>query len=287
MTIQDQLINWYAQNARPLPWRRSRVTAYHVLVSEIMLQQTPAARVAPHWEAWIKRWPNPESLAAASPAEVIRQWDRLGYPNRALRLHESAKRIVSDHGGRLPRSYEELVALPGVGDYTASAILAFAYDKRSVVLDTNIRRVIARVWEGHQRPTHSPSAVERNFAKSLVPLDDKRAAQWSIAIMEFGAVVCTARNPMCNACPISNLCAWQIAGYPESDITPKHQKFEGTDRQVRGKIMKALKESSKSLTRADLLHVTSDIRQFDRALDSLVSDGLVDVTRVGRFQLPQ
>lgn len=274
-------------NARQLPWRRSRVTAYQVLVSEIMLQQTPAARVAPQWEAWIKRWPNPESLATASPAEVIRQWDRLGYPNRALRLHESAKRIVKEHGGRLPRTYDELVALPGIGDYTAAAIMAFAYSKRSVVLDTNIRRVISRVWDGVQRPAVSPSAVERSFAESLVPEDDKRAAQWSIAIMEFGALVCTARNPSCEVCPIATSCAWRAAGYPESATKPRSQKFEGTDRQARGRIMKALKDSTKSLTRSDLKNVVADSAQFDRALGSLISDGLVDVTRSGRFQLPQ
>ena len=252
-----------------------------------MLQQTPAARVAPQWEAWIKRWPNPESLAQASPADVIRQWDRLGYPNRALRLHESAKRIVRDHGGRLPRTYDELVALPGIGDYTAAAIVAFAHGKRSVVLDTNIRRVIARVWNGDQRPALSPITGERSFAETLVPEQDKRAAQWSIAIMEFGALVCTARNPLCDACPISASCAWRNAGFPESQIKSKSQKFEGTDRQARGKIMKALKESSKSLAREDLQLVVSEAQQCDRALNSLINDGLVDVTRSGRFQLPQ
>ena len=287
MTIQDKLIDWYAHNARQLPWRRSRVTAYQILVSEIMLQQTPASRVAPQWEAWIKRWPNPESLAAASPAEVIRQWDRLGYPNRALRLHESAKRIVQQHGGRLPKTYAELIALPGIGDYTAAAILAFAYGKRSVVLDTNIRRVITRVWDGAQRPPHSLSSIEKDFAESLVPSDDQHAASWSIAIMEFGALVCTARNPVCDSCPLAANCQWRKAGYPESQVKPKTQKFEGTDRQARGKILKALKETSKSVKRDELETVLLDSKQFDRALASLISDGLVDVTKSGRFQLPQ
>ena len=252
-----------------------------------MLQQTPAARVAPQWEAWIKRWPNPESLANASPSEVLRQWDRLGYPNRAIRLHDSAKRIVNDHGGRLPRTYQELVALPGVGDYTAAAIMAFAYNKRSVVLDTNIRRVICRVWKGQQRPAISPSALERSFADSLVPKDDRRAARWSISVMEFGALVCTARNPKCAVCPIATSCAWRAAGYPEGVSKPRTQKFEGTDRQARGLIMKALKDSAKSLARSDLQKVVADPAQFDRALSSLITDGLVDVSRAGRLQLPQ
>ena len=252
-----------------------------------MLQQTPAARVAPQWQAWIKRWPNAASLAAATPAEVIRQWDRLGYPNRALRLHQTAKEIVAKYKGKLPSTYDELIALPGIGDYTAAAIIAFAHNKRSVVLDTNIRRVISRVWHGVDRPRTSVSSVERQFAESLVPLADESAAQWSIAIMEFGALVCTARNPQCAACPIANKCHWRIAGFPVSDIKPKTQKFEGTDRQVRGQIMKLLKDSPSSLPKSKLSTVTTDTQQFERALHSLVIDGLVDVTKNGRFQLPK
>ncbi len=287
MGIQEQLIAWYEQNARTLPWRKSRISSYQILVSEIMLQQTPAARVAPQWQAWIKRWPNAASLANATPAEVIRQWDRLGYPNRALRLHQTAKELVAKHNGKLPSTYDELIALPGIGDYTAAAIIAFAHNKRSVVLDTNIRRVISRVWHGVERPGTSVSSGERQFAESLVPLADESAAKWSIAIMEFGALVCTARDPQCSACPIANTCNWRIAGFPASDIKPKTQKFEGTDRQVRGQIMKLLKDSASSLPKSTLAEVTSDTQQFERALHSLVIDGLVDVTKNGRFQLPK
>ncbi len=286
MGIQDALIAWYSSNARDLPWRKNRVTAYQILVSEIMLQQTPAARVAPQWQAWIKRWPTAAHLAKASSADVIRQWDRLGYPNRALRLHETAKLITRSHAGRLPQQYEDLISLPGIGDYTANAILAFAFNKRSVVLDTNIRRVIERVWNGNERPSNSPSAVEREFAEALVPLDDKQAAAWSIAVMEFGALVCTARNPQCDACPIASSCAWRAADYPASTLVRKSQKFEGTDRQVRGKIMAELKSATTSKTRDSLSHVAKDRSQFDRAMLSLIDDGLIEVTANGRVRLP-
>lgn len=287
VTIQRQLATWFKANARVLPWRDPRMTAWQILVSEIMLQQTPAERVAPQFEAWIKRWPTAAALARATPAEVIRQWDRLGYPNRALRLHKTAQVVVRDYAGELPDTYEELVALPGIGDYTASAILAFAHNKRSVVLDTNIRRVIARVWNGQARQGPSISSIEREFAQSLVPSTDKAAAIWSAAIMEFGATICTATKPSCDSCILAKDCAWRLAGYPTGDIKPRTQKFAGTDRQVRGIIMKVLRDSTGSVTQNDLRTLWADHQQLDRALDGLVTDGLVDVTRAGRLRLPQ
>ena len=279
-------MTWFSRNARALPWRDASTTPWQVLVSEIMLQQTPAARVAPRYSEWITRWPDAMSLSQATPAQVLRQWDRLGYPNRALRLHHTARIVSSEWAGELPTTYLDLVALPGIGDYTANAILSFAYGQRSVVLDTNIRRVITRVWHGHERPGSSISAEEREHADSLVPRQPSRAAQWNIAIMEFGALLCTAHNPQCPTCPIRNQCAWRLAGYPASTQVVRTQKFIGTDRQVRGKILAVLRDSMSSLPRDAFLDTSLDEGQRNRALESLIADGLIEVTRAQRYRLP-
>jgi len=286
VTIQREVMNWFQVNARDLPWRAKHTTAWQVLVSEIMLQQTPAERVTPAYLAWIGRWPDAAALAQASPADVLRQWDRLGYPNRAMRLHQCAKKVTSDFGGELPSDYDQLLALPGIGDYTASAILAFAHDKRSVVLDTNIRRVLMRVWNGQERQPQSVSAVERMLADELTPQKDAEAALWSAAVMEFGAVICTARNPRCDQCFIARECQWALAGKPKSSMVVRSQKFEGTDRQVRGKLMAVLRDASGSVSKSQLDQVWTDAQQRERALDGLVSDGLVEVMRSGRYRLP-
>jgi len=284
--IQRQVMNWFEVNARDLPWRAKHTTSWQVLVSEIMLQQTPAERVTPAYLAWIARWPDAAALAKASPAEVLRQWDRLGYPNRALRLHQCAKTVTTEFSGDLPADYESLIALPGIGDYTASAILAFAHNKRSIVLDTNIRRVLTRVWQGQERQRPSVSSIERTLADQLTPTDDADAALWSAAVMEFGAVICTARNPQCDHCLISSKCQWLAAGRPKSAVPIRSQKFAGTDRQVRGKLMAVLRSAPKSVPKALLDSAWSDGQQRERALDGLVSDGLVEVTRSGRYRLP-
>lgn len=287
MNIPDQLIVWFSANARSLPWRKSKVTAWQILVSEVMLQQTPAARVAPQFEAWIERWPDAASLAKASPADVLRQWDKLGYPNRALRLRETAAIVVRDYAGKLPADEKLLRELPGIGEYTAAAILAFAHKRRSFVLDTNVRRVLARVFSGAELATGGISIVERELANRITPTDDKTAALWSSAVMEFGALVCTSRNPDCNSCILSSQCAWRKAGYPLLVKRPTTQKFVGTDRQVRGKLMAVLRSAKTSVEKAELDEVWPDAQQRERALDSLVADGLVDVTRAGRYRLPQ
>jgi A/G-specific adenine glycosylase len=279
-------MNWFQANARDLPWRATHTTAWQVLVSEIMLQQTPAERVTPAYLAWIKRWPDAATLAQASPADVLRQWDRLGYPNRAMRLHQCAKKVTNEFGGALPSDYDGLVALPGIGDYTASAILAFAHNKRSVVLDTNIRRVLMRVWNGQERQPQSVSAVERLLAHELTPRKDIDAALWSAAVMEFGAVICTARNPGCDHCFIASQCQWSSAGKPKSTLAVRTQKFAGTDRQVRGKLMAVLRDASGSVPKSRLDEVWADGQQRERALDGLVSDSLVEVMRSGRYRLP-
>ena len=279
-------MDWFQANARDLPWRAKHTTAWQVLVSEIMLQQTPAERVAPAYLGWIDRWPDAASLAKATPADVLRQWDRLGYPNRALRLHQCAKQVAADFSGELPSNYDELVALPGIGDYTASAVIAFAHNKRSVVLDTNIRRVLMRVWTGQERAPQTVSRIERALADELTPTNDAHAALWSAAVMEFGAVICTARKPLCEHCFISSQCKWLADGQPKSAVVVRSQKFEGTDRQVRGKLMAVLRSANSSVPKSELDCVWVDGQQRERALDGLVSDGLVEITRAGRYRLP-
>lgn len=263
------------------------VTPWQVLVSEVMLQQTPAARVIGPWTDWVLRWPGSAELAVAPRAAVLRQWDRLGYPGRALRLQDAAIAIERDHGGQVPEDYEALRALPGVGDYTAAAVLAFAFGQRSTVLDVNIRRVIARVWHGTERPPTAVTRLEREFATSLVPADPRRAAQWSAAAMELGAVVCRARQPACDQCPVRRDCAWHAAGHPPGTVPLRTQAFTGTDRQVRGLVLQRLRESASAVPPQAIAVLWPDQEQLHRAVDSLVADGLAQRTPTGRLRLPQ
>ena len=235
------LVEWYRRCARDLPWRRPGTGPYAVLVCEVMSQQTPVARVEPAWREWMRRWPDPAALAAAPTAQVLRVWGRLGYPRRALRLIEAARAIVAEHGGALPEGYEELLALPGVGPYTAGAVRAFAYGRRALALDTNARRVLARAVGGTALPPPSPGRAERERAEALLPPDDAGAAQWSAAVMELGALVCTARNPRCGDCPWRGRCAWVAAGRPpdEHAARRRRQAWRGTDRQALPKIGRA------------------------------------------------
>lgn len=239
--VQSTIISWFAKNARPLPWRDPSTTPWAILVSEIMSQQTPVLRVEPRWREWMDRWPTPADLAAAPTAEVLHAWDRLGYPRRALRLQEAAREITENHHGQVPRSVEELRSLPGIGAYTAAAVSSFAYGQRSTVLDTNIRRVLIRVFAGRERPTTSPSRRETAWAEGFVPATDHQ--EWNAGIMEFGALVCTARSPRCEGCPLADVCSWRIAGSPTSASPRSTQKWAGTDRQLRGAIMDVLKHA--------------------------------------------
>jgi A/G-specific adenine glycosylase len=285
--IVDRVIAWYDINARPLPWREPGTTAYAILVSEVMAQQTPVERVVPSWHAWLQMWPTPSALAQANPAEVIRMWGRLGYPRRALRLREAAVHCVAKHDGDIPNTYEDLIALPGVGDYTASAVLAFAFQKRVSALDTNVRRVLARAVGGQQRVGPSLTRSERMRARALLPEADTTAARWSQAVMELGARVCTANKPACDMCPIQQQCAWLAAGQPTSDIpAPRSQGYAGTDRQVRGLLMGLLRDNA-AVAKQELDIIWADPTQRERALDSLLDDGLVELMDDGRFRLPQ
>ena len=199
--LHAPLLRWYDDHARELPWRGEHASAWSVMVSEFMLQQTPVARVVPVHEQWLERWPTPAALAAEPAGEAVRMWGRLGYPRRALRLHAAATAIVERHGGEVPADHDDLRALPGVGDYTAAAVAVFAYGARHAVLDTNVRRVLARLVDGVELPPQSVTRAERERATALLPADDADAATWSIAVMELGALVCTASTPRCGAVP--------------------------------------------------------------------------------------
>ncbi len=285
--LHPLVLEWYASHARDLPWRRADRDPWGVLVSEVMLQQTPVDRVVPAWSAWLERWPIPAALASDSPGEAVRSWGRLGYPRRALRLHAAAVDCVARFAGRVPSTYDDLRSLPGVGDYTAAAVLAFAYGERAVVLDTNVRRVLARLVDGSEFPRPSVTAAERATAAAALPDDDATASTWSVAVMELGALVCTAATPSCVVCPVRARCAWVAAGRPAYDGPARPvQRFAGTDRQVRGRLMAVLRETHQPVAKADLDAVWGDPVQRERALDSLVVDGLVDPRNDGTFTLP-
>jgi A/G-specific adenine glycosylase len=284
--LADAVARWYAGAARDLPWRRPGVDAWAVLVSEVMLQQTPVARVLGPYAAWLERWPTPAALAADSPGEAVRMWGRLGYPRRALRLHAAAVAVVEQHGGVLPRDVPALLALPGVGDYTARAVAAFAHRQRVPVVDTNVRRVVARAVEGR-----AEAAVSRRslvLVEDLLPEDPEAAATASVALMELGALVCTARAPRCTACPVLERCTWAAAGHPELDAPVRRpQGYAGTDRQVRGRLLAVLRDSAEPVRADTLAQVWAEPVQRARALDGLVADGLVDPLPDGRYALPR
>jgi A/G-specific adenine glycosylase len=282
-----QVLDWYAANARDLPWRRPDATPWGVLVSEIMLQQTPVGRVLPIWTEWMARWPAPGDLAAEPSGAAVRAWGRLGYPRRALRLHESARAIVDGHGGQVPSSYDALRALPGIGSYTAAAVASFAYQQRHAVLDTNVRRVLARLVEGKEYPAKTQTAAEVKLAESLLPPGPPVAARWSVAMMELGALVCTARTPHCVDCPLAGSCAWRLAGRPAHDGPPRRgQTYAGTDRQCRGRLLAVLRDAPGPVDKAAFDIVWSDAVQRERALDGLIADGLVASLADGRYALP-
>lgn len=278
-----QLLDWYDGARRDLPWRRPGVTPWQVLVSEFMLQQTPVARVQPVWEAWVARWPTPSATAAASAADVLRAWGKLGYPRRAKRLHECATVIATQYDDVVPADVDTLLTLPGIGPYTARAVACFAFQQRVPVVDTNVRRVVARVVHG--RADAASSARDLTDVAALLP-DSGDAPRFSVALMEFGATVCTARAPRCGGCPLS-VCAWRSRGYPAS-ATParRPQRYAGTDRQARGRLLDVLRGKDSPVTRAELdVAWQTDTAQRDRALDSLLVDGLVEQTDDGRYAL--
>jgi A/G-specific adenine glycosylase len=285
--LAEILNDWFAQHARDLPWRHPGTSAWSVLVSEIMLQQTPVSRVLPAYLAWLRRWPTPADLAADSPGEAVRMWGKLGYPRRALRLHACAVAITALPGSEVPRTLPELLALPGVGDYTARAVLAFAFGQRAAVVDTNVRRVLARAVAG-QGQAGLPS-ITRDLAamEAVLPSDSATSAVFCAAIMELGATICTATTPACSRCPISADCTWLQAGSPPyQGPVARPQRFAGTDRQVRGLLLDVLRAADGPVSQADLDVVWPAVVQRTRALDGLVADGLIDPLPDGRYALP-
>jgi A/G-specific adenine glycosylase len=274
--LVEPLLDWYDAHARELPWRGEQATPWSVMVSEFMLQQTPVARVELVHRQWLEAWPTPADLAAAPSGEAVRAWGRLGYPRRALRLHAAATAIVERYGGRVPSAYDDLRALPGVGDYTAAAIATFGFGRRHAVLDTNVRRVLARLVSGVELPPVAATAGEKRLAEGLLPDDEADAATWSIALMELGALVCTATRPKCDVCPVADACAWRAAGYPAYDGPPrKAQTWAGTDRQCRGRLLAVLRDAEGAVPPGRLDQAWDDKPQRDRCLASLLTDGLL------------
>jgi A/G-specific adenine glycosylase len=290
--LHGPILAWYEAEARELPWREPDCPAWHVLISEIMLQQTPVVRVLPIWQDWIERWPTPADLAAAPAGEAIRHWGRLGYPRRALRLHEAARAIVERHGGEVPSDHAELLALPGIGTYTAAAVASFAFGQRHAVVDTNVRRVFARTITGDAQAAPALTVAESRLAASLLPDQPSRAARWGVAVMELGALICTARAPRCDSCPISSRCRWQLDGAPpHTGPVRRGQAWAGTDRQIRGALLAVLRSASHPVEAATLVEevpnsALRDAFQRDRCLDGLVADGLVEPLPGDRYQLP-
>lgn len=287
--VGDAVASWYRESARDLPWRADDFGAWGILLSEVMLQQTPVARVITPLTEWLARWPTPADLASAPAGEAVRAWGRLGYPRRALRLHACAVAIVEHHGGDVPTDIEELLALPGVGEYTARAVAVFAYGQRHPVVDTNVRRVVARAVHGHAQP--APPSTKRDHAdvEQLLPSEAADAQVVSAAIMELGAIVCTSRSPKCDICPLAEVCAWRARGYPEytGPVRATQATYEGSDRQVRGLILAVLRHHETSVPERDIDAVWSDDQQRQRALTGLLRDGLVQQHSPGSYRLPE
>jgi A/G-specific adenine glycosylase len=284
-TFTAAVTSWYDGHARDLPWRRAGVTPWGVLVSEVMLQQTPVSRVAPVWEQWLARWPTPAALAADSPGDAVRLWGRLGYPRRALRLHATAVAIDERYDGEIPSAYDDLLGLPGIGSYTAAAVASFGFGQRHAVLDTNVRRVYARAIDGiADAATASPTVAER--AVSLARVPHERPARYGVAVMELGAVVCQARSPHCAQCPVATGCAWLAAGRPDATPARAPQRFAGTDRQARGRLLAVLRDAVDTVHQHELDEVWEPPEQRDRALAGLLVDGLVVSAGDDRYRLP-
>ncbi|MCH1866127.1 A/G-specific adenine glycosylase [Nocardioides sp. CFH 31398] len=284
--VVEPVLRWYDAHARVLPWREPDASPWSVMVSEYMLQQTPVSRVLGVHAAWMERWPTPGDLAAAPTGDAVRAWGRLGYPRRALRLHAAATAIAERHDGEVPSDLEALRALPGVGEYTAAAVATFAFGRRHVVLDTNVRRVVGRVLTGRESPPPSLTRAERDLAGDLLPDDEATAATWSVAVMELGALVCTARAPRCEACPVADVCAWRAAGHPASEGPRRRQAWDGTDRQCRGRLMAVLRDADGPVHVSSLGAVWPDAVQRERCLEGLVADGLAVRTSESTVALP-
>jgi A/G-specific adenine glycosylase len=279
---EKEISAWFKKNKRDLPWRKT--DSWGILVSEFMLQQTPVNRVLPVYNQWMERWPTATHLAKATPAEVITAWGRLGYPRRALRVHECAKVITKELKGKIPTTEVELRKLPGVGEYTAAAMVAFAFSGRSLVLDINIRRLFTRLFDGAESPTTSTTKKEKVRYEELIPKKDPHI--WAAATMELGALVCTSQSPKCAICPVADKCLWRSLDYPKSDAVKRRQSWHGTDRQCRGAVVQALRENE-VLTKAQIAQLWDVPSQLEKALLTLLDDGLIEARGKSKYSLPR
>lgn len=281
--------SWFAVHARDLPWRRPGFPPWGTLVSEFMLQQTPVVRVIPRLEEWLIRWPQPADLAREPAGEAVRAWQSLGYPRRALNLHACAMAITERHGGAVPNDVDALLALPGVGDYTARAVAVFAFGARHPVVDTNIRRVIARAIDGLPDAPSPNARRDLPAMTALLPEDDDAAARFNAGMMEVGALVCTAKAPRCDLCPVAAQCAWRRAGYPDTQVArrPTQKRYEGSDRQARGALLRVLRSTPHPVAAATLAEaLPDDSARYGRAIEGLMKDGLIVATGDDFFALP-
>lgn len=278
------LLAWWAAQARDLPWRRTR-DPWEVLVCEVMAQQTQVARVAERWRPFLDRFPTPAALAAAPVADVLRAWSGLGYNRRARDLHRCAVSVVDRHDGRLPASLPALLALPGIGPYTARAVLAFAFELDHGVVDTNTARVLAR-WTGHAlRPAEAQAAAD-------AALPPGQAWAWNQAMLDLGAGVCRRRDPRCDTCPVTAGCAWASAERSGPDpaqgsagVSRGQARFEGSDRQGRGRLVEALRHGEvHEGALATVMGWPDDPDRAARVAATLVGDGLVGI-EAGTYRL--
>ena len=282
----EQVSAWYRTNARPFPWRAPGTSPWAILLIEFMAQQTQIERAGAAWAVWLERWPRPADLAATPPAEAVKAWGRLGYPRRALALHATATEIAQRHAGEVPSDVATLLTLPGVGPYTAAAVASFAYGVRTPVVDTNVRRVLARAVLG-QAEAGPPSRSDLDVMAAVLPDDPEETRLVNAGAMELGALICTPRSPRCDACPLASSCAWRAAGYPpyEGAKRARQPRFEGSDRQARGLVMAELRAADHPIPREDLAERVPDAEQLERSLASLIRDGLAVETR-GGYSLP-
>lgn len=258
-----QVLSWGIPRLRDLPWRAER-DPWRILVAEVMLQQTGVDRVMPKWQEFLRRYPDPDACARAALGDVLRLWQGLGYPRRARNLHASARRVVDEHGGTLPDDLDALLALPGIGPYTARAVLAFAFERDVAVVDTNIARILARTAGERLTPKRAQA-----LADDLVP--QGQGWVWNQVIMDLGAMVCRP-TPRCGDCPLERSCSWSVAGRTAPDpavgsagVSTSQAGFEGSDRQARGRVLAALHDGPVLARGFD-----------DRIVVSLVADGLVE-----------
>ncbi|HEV7887138.1 MAG TPA: A/G-specific adenine glycosylase [Acidimicrobiales bacterium] len=274
--MHDPLLSWYSSAGRhDLPWRQTR-DPWAVLVSELMLQQTQVPRVLPKYLAFMRRFPSAGACAAAPVGEVVRAWAGLGYNRRAVNLHRTAVAVVADHAGSLPSSLPALLALPGIGPYTARAVLAFAHEQAVCPLDVNTARPLARAW----------SVTSQDAADALVPA--VRAWDWNQALMDLGALVCTRRSPDCASCPVAAVCQWRLHGGPDPAAPAGRQsRFAGSDRQGRGRLVDALRDGPvPGPALAEAMGWPADPTRAVRVAATLVADGLAERLPDGSFTLP-